>query len=93
MKTTLSLALLSAIVLGAASRPALAAAPKGDVRSAAIAAALTAVSPDPLGGQLGLVVASARANERAPGNRISSLQTASDTERRAYAAWKASKKS
>jgi hypothetical protein len=50
------------------------------------------VSPDPLGGQFGMVVATARANERAPGNRLSLLQNAGDPERRAYAAWKSSKK-
>jgi hypothetical protein len=91
MKNFATAALLSAIVLGAASRPALAAAPKGDAKSAAIAAALTAVSPDPLGGQFGLVVATARANERAPGNRIALLQNAGDSDRRAYAAWKSAK--
>lgn len=90
MKNTLSLALFSALVLVAASRPALAAAPKAEARSAAVVAALQVVSPDSLGGQFGLAVATVRANERAPSRRAAAIQTANDTDRRAYAAWKKS---
>ncbi len=89
MKRLLSLALFSAIALAAASRPLLAAAPKADARSAALVAALQAVSPDPLGGRLGLTVASARAAEQAQDNRT---VLGTDADRRAYAAWKGSKK-
>lgn len=90
MKNTLSYALFSAVVLVAASRPALAATPKSDARSAALVAALTAVSPDALGGNIGLTVASTLANDRAPSNRAAAVRTSIDTDRQAYAAWKKS---
>jgi len=48
--------LLSFTFLG--SLPSALAAPSTSARDASLAAALQAVSPDPLGGQLGLVVAS-----------------------------------
>jgi hypothetical protein len=90
MKTTFSLALFSAIVLVAASRPALAAAPKVDARSTALVAALQAVSPDALGGKIGLTVATTLANDRAPSNRAAAVKNTTDTDRQAYAAWKKS---
>lgn len=90
MKNTLSYALFSAVVLVAASRPALAAAPKSDARSAALVAALTAVSPDALGGNIGLTVATTLANDRTPSNRAAAVRTSIDTDRQAYAAWKKS---
>ena len=92
MNRTLSLAFFSTIVLVAASRPALAAAPKADARSAAVVAALQAVSPDPLGGSLGLTVANALASERAPSTRAAAARNTIDTDRQAYAAWKKSPK-
>ena len=88
MKRSLALTLVSSLLVFTAARPALAAAPKAEARSAAIVAALQAVSPDALGGQLGLTVATVRANERAPSRRAAAIQTANDTDRRAYAAWK-----
>ncbi len=92
MKHQLSLALFSAIVLVAASRPMLAAAPEADARSKAVVAALQAVSPDSLGGRFGLAVATVRSNERAPSRGATALQAANDTDHRAYAAWKRSSK-
>lgn len=91
MKKTLSLALLVTLILGSLSTPALAKAPKSDARAAAIAAALTAVSPDPMGGQIGLTVATARLSERGPTSQTSAaLQPSADPSRRAYANWKSS---
>lgn len=92
MNRKISFALISAIVLVAASRPALAAAPKADVRSTALVAALQAVSPDPLGGNLGLTVANALANERAPSNSAAIAKSTIDTDRQAYSAWKKNSK-
>lgn len=92
MKPTLSRSLFSTLVFVAASLPALAAAPKADTRSAALVAALQAVSPDPLGGSIGLTVATTLANDRAPSNRAAAVKNSFDTERQAYAAWKKSAK-
>ena len=48
--------IFTAAGLAAASQPVLAASSKSDARIAALVAALQAVSPDPLGGRLGLDV-------------------------------------
>jgi hypothetical protein len=90
MKHSHLAAFVSAIALVAASQPVLAAAPKADVRDAALVAALSAVSPDPLGGRIGLTIASARAAEQGTGRAPVVL---SDSDRQAYAAWKASRRS
>ncbi|MBM3853773.1 MAG: hypothetical protein FJ399_11555 [Verrucomicrobia bacterium] len=79
---------VSAIALFAASQPMLAAAPKADVRDAAMVAALSAVSPDPLGGRIGLAIASARSVEQGIGRAPVVL---GDLDRQAYAVWKASR--
>ena len=80
--------LVSPLAALAAPKPAAPAA------NAALVAALQAVSPDPLGGRLGLVAATARnlENRTPPAGRTE--QTAMvEADRQAYAAWKNTRKS
>jgi hypothetical protein len=87
MKTRLTFSLLAFAGLLAASQPLLAAAPKTDARAAALVAALQAVSPDPLGGRLGLAASSA-------GRPAMTKQNVKNqTDQLAYASWKAATKS
>lgn len=68
----LRLPVLTALVsvsLFAAATPALASSAKETRRDAALLAALLPVSPDPLGGRLGLAVASARSGAQASADR------------------------
>lgn len=89
MKKSLSFALLATLTFGSVSASALAKAPKTDARAAAIVAALTAVSPDPMGGQIGLAVATARVNERGLSTQTSvAVSSPSDPSRRTFAAGK-----
>jgi hypothetical protein len=90
MKTRLTFSLLAFAGLLAASQPMLAAAPKTDARAAALVAALQAVSPDPLGGRLGLAASSAGLPALAKQNAKSQ---AAQLDQRAYATWKAATKS
>ena len=80
----------------AASQPLLAAAPKADARASALVAALQAVSPDPLGGRLGLAASAAPSATPAnslTGNHLVSQALRVDRDRRAYLAWKSAQKS
>jgi hypothetical protein len=96
MKNRIILSLFATLSLLAAS-PSLVAAPKTtDTRVGALVAALQAVSPDPLGGRLGLDVAAART----PGPEMSSpnsnrtVQNSGVTaDQRAYQIWKKTQKS
>ncbi len=87
---------LLAVALLAASQPALAAAKKGDSRTAALVAALQAVSPDPLGGRLGLEVSTASAPALASAASKGTYATQSPRavlDQRTYVIWKSSLKS
>lgn len=81
----------------AASQPLLAGTPKADARAAALVAALQAVSPDPLGGQLGLEVSTARTAPVAaitPSRKVASMQSPrAEFDHRTYLIWKSSQKS
>jgi hypothetical protein len=91
MKTPLATSLLFAVSLLAASQPALAATKKADARTAELVAALQAVSPDPLGGRLGLAAATAQAEAlpaaKADRNLVSRARAGS-SDQRAYSVWK-----
>ncbi len=70
------------------------AAPKPATANAALVAALPAVSPDPLGGRLGLVAASTRLGESRAGQSARSESTAMiQADLKAYSAWKNTRKS
>lgn len=100
MKTRFTSALLALVGFFAASQPALAASKKADDRTAALVAALQAVSPDPLGGRLGLAATRAR-TETTPASASTSSTAPSftaqsvrlDLDQRAYLIWKNSQKS
>jgi hypothetical protein len=79
----------------AASQPLLAAAPKADARAAALVAALQAVSPDPLGGRLGLAASAAGQPTLAKqnGQNLTAQSARAQLDQRAYATWKSSTKS
>jgi len=94
-KSPASFLLLAAGLL-AASQPLLAAAPKADVRTAALVAALQAVSPDPLGGRLGLEASaiSAPALPKSSDRRDYVAQSSTaESDRQSYLIWKNSQKS
>jgi len=96
MKTRSVLALAAIMGLLAASQSALAATPKIDARAQALVAALQAVSPDPLGGRLGLAVAAANVPAIAKDSdryQVATQTTRAEYERRAYIIWKSSQKS
>jgi hypothetical protein len=68
--------------------------PAAPAANAALVAALQAVSPDPLGGRLGLVAATARTLDNRTAPAMRSEQTAMiEADRQAYAAWKNTRKS
>ncbi len=70
------------------------AAPAPAPANTALVAALQAVSPDPLGGRLGLVAASARQLETRTERTSRAEQTAMiEADRKAYSAWKNTRKS
>ena len=90
------LLLLPMIGLLAVSQPALAATKKADQRIKALVTALQAVSPDPLGGHLGLVVATALAATPTPtkGERNFAQQSSRiNPDQSAYLNWKNAQKS
>lgn len=96
MKNLRSLSLFAALGLIAASQDALAASKKADAGAGSLVSALQAVSPDPLGGRLGLAIAAARNTEPAlapaAGNRT--VQTSGiSSDLRAYLQWKKTQKS
>jgi hypothetical protein len=91
-----SLLLIAFAGLLAASQPLLAAAPKADARASALVAALQAVSPDPLGGRLGLAASAVRSATPAnslTGSHLVSQALRVDSDHRAYLAWKSAQKS
>ena len=91
-----SLLLIAFAGLLAASQPLLAAAPKADARASALVAALQAVSPDPLGGRLGLAASAVPSSTPASGvtgNNLISQASHVDRDHRAYLAWKSAQKS
>jgi hypothetical protein len=96
MKSPSLSTLLFAVSLLAASQPALAATKKADARTADLVAALQAVSPDPLGGRLGLAAAATQVAPLSPVKVERSVvvqsQRASPDER-AYLLWKRTQKS
>ncbi|MSU49161.1 MAG: hypothetical protein EXS37_08780 [Opitutus sp.] len=81
--------LVTALSLSGFIQPAFAAAPTTPARTAALVAAVEAVSPDPLGGRLGLAIASARTATQSPAAKNALTAQVSD----AYAAWKNARKS
>jgi hypothetical protein len=95
MKLRFSLPIF-AVALLAASQPALAAAKKGDSRTAALVAALQAVSPDPLGGRLGFAASTVNApalpSATAKGTYVAQSPRAA-LDQRTYLIWKSSQKS
>jgi hypothetical protein len=101
MKTRLTPLLFALVGFLAASQPLLAASKKADERAAALVAALQAVSPDPLGGRLGLAASGARPNtapatapQPAAASRGRTAQAAPlDRDHRAYVIWKSTQKS
>jgi hypothetical protein len=98
MKTRFIPALFALIGFLTASQSALAAPKKADEHTASLVAALQAVSPDPLGGRLGLAataarteIAPARSESTAPKLTVQSARATID--QRAYVIWKSSQKS
>lgn len=80
----------------AAAQPALAASKKADARAAALVAALQAVSPDPLGGRLGLALTAPRGEVAPVANTtttVRGLTAQTDRDQRDYLVWKKSQKS
>ncbi len=94
MKRDFALPLLTAALL-AASLPAQAATRKDDSRTAALVAALQAVSPDPLGGSLGLAASTIATPTVAPVATKSTFArtTRAVLDQRTYLIWKSSLKS
>jgi hypothetical protein len=95
MKYRFALPLL-ALGLVAAAQPLLAAKPKSDPRAAALVAALQAVSADPLGGRLGLEIATVNAPTPSPSSdrRTYAVQSPrAEFDHRTYVVWKSSQKS
>lgn len=99
MKTRFLSLTFALVGLLGASHSAVAAPKKADERAAALVAALQAVSPDPLGGRLGLAVTTAR-----PADTVSAANPTStrgltvdnaraELDRRAYLSWKNGQKS
>ena len=95
MKTRLTFSLFAFVGLLAASQSLLAAAPKADAHTTALVSALQAVSPDPLGGRLGLAVATASQPKLSTQSAQDLTVQSSSTQRdqRAYVLWKSSPKS
>ncbi len=95
MKPRLTFSLFVSAGLLAASQSMLAAAPKADARAAALVAALQAVSPDPLGGRLGLAASAAEQPTLAThsGKNLTAQSARAQLDQRAYAIWKNSTKS
>jgi hypothetical protein len=90
MKSRHLATLFTAVSLLVASQPLLAATTKADARNAELVAALQAVSPDPLGGRLGLAAATAQAAAlpAAKRNDASWQARVIKSDQRAYALWK-----
>ena len=96
MKPSVRLVLFALLGFLAASQSALAASKKADERTSALVAALHAVSPDPLGGRLGLAASAARAETAAVSstrNVLTAQSARAIYDERAYVIWKSSQKS
>ncbi len=97
MKTHLISTALALVGFLATASSGLAASKKIDARSAALVAALQAVSPDPLGGRLGLAASGARTEAAPSANTAKRDLTAQSSraiyDQRAYLIWKSSQKS
>lgn len=96
MKTRLSTSLFAFASLLVASHSSLAAAPKTDGRANSLVAAIQAVSPDPLGGRLGLDITSVRdAGVTSPNtSRLLAMKAPrAEADQKAYIVWKNSQKS
>ena len=95
MKLPFRSTLLTAVCLLAASQPLLAATKKADARNAELVTALQAVSPDPLGGRLGLAAATAQAASlpSTKGADVAVQERAGKSDQLAYAQWKGTRKS
>lgn len=91
MKRSTFAPIFTAISLLVVSQPLLAATKKADERNAALVAALQAVSPDPLGGRLGLAATATQA--ASSGTTVSVQGRANKSDQVAYAQWKAERKS
>lgn len=99
MKTHRLLSLLALVTLLGSTHSAFAATKKADESTAALVAALQAVSPDPLCGRLGLAATAARPAETiapaapAPARRVTVMNSTAERDRRAYLIWKSAQKS
>jgi hypothetical protein len=98
MKTNLTPALFALLGFFAASPHTLAASKKADERTAALVVALQTVSPDPLGGRLGLAASASRTDSASsattPTNRgLTAEMSRAVLDQRAYLIWKSAQKS
>ena len=94
MKTYPAFILFAFVGLVSASQPLLAANAKADARAAALVSALQAVSPDPLGGRLGLSVATGeQVITKSSGSHVTAQTSNAQLDQRAYDAWKRTQKS
>ena len=96
MKTNLSRTLFATVALLVASQPLLAATKKADKELGALVAALQTVSPDPLGGRLGLAVAATSTPTpalSAKSNGLTAQNSGVSADQRAYQLWKNDRKS
>ncbi len=95
MNIRTSFSLFAFVGLLAASQSLLAAAPKADARAKALIAALQAVSPDPLGGRLGLAASGEHSTTLANGtaDKVAVKSPQADADHRAYLVWKSAQKS
>ena len=98
MKPRLTTTLFALVGFLAASQPALAAPKQTDGRTSLFVTTLQSVSPDPLGGRLGLAASTARTAAApvttAPNSRGLTAQSPRATvDQRAYLIWKSSQKS
>lgn len=98
MKKLFASTLVVFLGLAALTQPAVAASSKKEkdaAKTAALVAALQAVSPDPLGGRLGLAATSPRSEAPVSATTTDSRKgvTRMDLDQRAYVIWKSSQKS
>lgn len=97
MKTSTTPVIFALIGFFVASQPLLAAPKKTDERNSALVAALQAVSPDPLGGRLGLSATAALTPNTSTGATVGKRENPmrlpnAAYDQRAYVIWKSSVK-
>ncbi len=80
--------IFTAICLLGASQPLLAAPMKADARNADLVTALQAVSPDPLGGRLGLAAANSQAAAQPGAKATAAVVRTGKADQLAYAQFK-----